>query len=574
MKSDRRAGLSPDEVLGRLHAASQLLREGRQHEAVAALRVLTRMAPEIAEAQRLLGVALNETGDLAGAEAPLRAAMKLRPGDAKIAVTLVEALIGQKKGEEAVTVLAPFVNDQTTNFDLLTWTGLALQSAARFAESVTMFSRATWVQPDSGLAHHNLASGLIDDRRYAEAQAEESRARALGLNTPEMLVTEGRAARGQNRLPEAIDRFAEAVRAHPAYTLAVIELAETIWLATGDAAEALRVYDAAPRGHETDRDLARYKAKLQEEIGDTRGAYETLKDALGRLETPALHVFAAQMSVQSDPSGALDHARRAVAMAPRHEAAQAVLAQVYLATGDPRMALNVAEGLTRRLPMDQYGWALTATAMRLLGDARYARLNDYDRLVDQSPIDTPEGWSHLDAYLADLAAELRPLHRALAHPIGQSMRHGSQTEADLARETSPAIAAFFGAIDGPIRRYMASLGPGRDPLRGRLKADYALNGIWSVNLRANGFHVDHLHPKGWLSSAFHVALPSAVATQPEGWLKFGEPGIPTAPALTADHFVKPAAGHLVLFPSYMWHGTVPFSGSEPRLSIAFDVVPR
>jgi hypothetical protein len=28
----------------------------------------------------------------------------------------------------------------------------------------------------------------------------------------------------------------------------------------------------------------------------------------------------------------------------------------------------------------------------------------------------------------------------------------------------------------------------------------------------------------------------------------------------------------VLFPSYMWHGTVPFEGAE-RLSMAFDLVP-
>jgi Putative 2OG-Fe(II) oxygenase len=30
---------------------------------------------------------------------------------------------------------------------------------------------------------------------------------------------------------------------------------------------------------------------------------------------------------------------------------------------------------------------------------------------------------------------------------------------------------------------------------------------------------------------------------------------------------------LVLFPSYFWHGTVPFESSADRLTIAFDVVP-
>ena len=128
-------------------------------------------------------------------------------------------------------------------------------------------------------------------------------------------------------------------------------------------------------------------------------------------------------------------------------------------------------------------------------------------------------------------------------------------------------------MDAPIRRYIAALGKGRDPLRGRAKKSYALSGAWSVELQPNGFHVDHVHPEGWISSACHIELPPTLESGHEGWLKFGEPGIPTLPRLEADHLVKPERGHLVLFPSYMWHGTVPFSGPASRLSVAFDAVP-
>jgi hypothetical protein len=56
-----------------------------------------------------------------------------------------------------------------------------------------------------------------------------------------------------------------------------------------------------------------------------------------------------------------------------------------------------------------------------------------------------------------------------------------------------------------------------------------------------------------------------------GWLKFGEAN--RAPAgCWPEKFVEPHPGMLVLFPSYMWHGTVPFEGAE-RLSMAFDMVP-
>jgi len=149
--------------------------------------------------------------------------------------------------------------------------------------------------------------------------------------------------------------------------------------------------------------------------------------------------------------------------------------------------------------------------------------------------------------------------------VDQSLRHGSQTPRDLGDYPDPAIRALFAAIDAPIRRYIAAIGAGGQ--------NYAINGAWSVRLQRSGFHINHVHPEGWLSSAFYVRLPAGMQGQ-EGWLKFGEPGPPTAPPLSAEYLVQPEPGLLVLFPSYVWHGTVPFSSAEQRLTCAFDIVRR
>jgi hypothetical protein len=37
--------------------------------------------------------------------------------------------------------------------------------------------------------------------------------------------------------------------------------------------------------------------------------------------------------------------------------------------------------------------------------------------------------------------------------------------------------------------------------------------------------------------------------------------------------VRPVEGLLVLFPSYLYHRTIPFEGDAPRISVAFDFVP-
>ena len=71
-------------------------------------------------------------------------------------------------------------------------------------------------------------------------------------------------------------------------------------------------------------------------------------------------------------------------------------------------------------------------------------------------------------------------------------------------------------------------------------------------------------------------MPDAVKdeTARQGWIKFGEPGFDVALADPVRRAIQPAPGRLVLFPSYMWHGTIPFRSASPRTTIAFDAVPQ
>jgi tetratricopeptide (TPR) repeat protein len=72
---------------------------------------------------------------------------------------------------------------------------------------------------------------------------------------------------------------------------------------------------------------------------------------------------------------------------------------------------------------------------------------------------------------------------------------------------------------------------------------------------------------------YYAEVPDEVddASAKSGWIKFGEPRYPV-PGATAEKYVQPKQGRLVLFPSYMWHGTTPIHGDEPRMTVAFDVV--
>jgi hypothetical protein len=71
-----------------------------------------------------------------------------------------------------------------------------------------------------------------------------------------------------------------------------------------------------------------------------------------------------------------------------------------------------------------------------------------------------------------------------------------------------------------------------------------------------------------------VALPqnSPEDADDAGWLTLGEPPENLSLDLPPQRKVEPRPGQLVLFPSWMWHGTLPFASGE-RLTVAFDVAP-
>ncbi|WP_374596558.1 putative 2OG-Fe(II) oxygenase [Brevundimonas sp.] len=458
----------------------------------------------------------------------------------------------------------------------------ALAGAGRLPEAVALLKRIGRLdvaldlrraevaqRSTSAVAEHNLAALLGDMGQAAEAEAAVRRAFAKGGDAPETWLVLARALLAQDRFDEADAAYRQALTRRPVYAEAVRDLAQLIWMRSGDAQAALHPFEAALTAAPNAIDLRIARATMMEYAGATPDAVLAALNADGT--HPEIELAATHAALGVDHDRALAHARAAHALRP-HIRTALKLAEVHLARTEPDAAMPLIEAVLRALPEDQNALSLQAVAWRLAGDPRATELYDYDTMVGAWTIDTPAPWTSLPAYLADLAAALRRLHGLTTHPLGQSLRHGTQTTASLLTSTDPAIRAFFTAIDGPIRRHIAGLGTGADPLRRRSTGAYRLSGAWSVQLKPGGYHAAHIHPEGWLSSACYIDLPDAVQAEGrQGWIGFG--GAPFTPDLPHQHFKKPEPGKLVLFPSYMWHGTAPFEGDQTRLTIAFDVVP-
>lgn len=522
--------------------------------------------------------ALGRAGRLSEAERLYRTVLAADATCAQAAVALARLLTGQGRAAEAETLARPFTQGEHPWHEALSARAAALKALDRKPESLADYQRAAELNPGSGVAAHNVASGLGDAGRDREAVAEAERAFSLGLDAPETWLVYGRALQGLRRFDDAEAAFRSAVARRPTYADALRDLGQLIWMRSGDQALALAPIDAALAAADPALRplLAGVKIRLLHHVAGEVQALAFAQAALAAAPSdPRLALETAALSLKAAPERSRELCAAVLARNPRDPTARRAMAHACLALGDTDEAARIAERLLAENPVDQEAAAALATAWRAAGDARYRNLWDYAALVRAQSIDTPDGWSSLEAYLADLRVALAELHALEAHPLEQSVRGGTQTSQNLLASEHPVIAAFFQAVEGPIAAYRAAIGEGRDMFRSRNGGGHRVLGAWSVRLRPGGFHVDHIHPQGWISSACYIDVPQALGDEADraGWLRFGAPPIPTRPTLEAEHFVRPQPGLLALFPSYMWHGTVPFRGDQVRTTIAFDIAP-
>ncbi|WP_342807344.1 tetratricopeptide repeat protein [Alteromonas sp. M12] len=253
-----------------------------------------------------------------------------------------------------------------------------------------------------------------------------------------------------------------------------------------------------------------------------------------------------------------------------------ILVKAYLALDENQQANKLLDKMLLSAPDDQLLWALKTTALRQLKSPEYERLCDYQNMVFKHPLMLADHNESIEQFSQRLRVALDEIHVSQRNPLDQSLRHGTQTMGNLFGHQVPVIQELRAALKRTIDALLVNLvlDPNH-PFYKHAGKSIEFSANWSVKLTDKGFHVSHVHPKGWLSSAFYVHIPPVVNdSSKQGWLHFGKPGIKLANALEAQKWVKPEVGQLVLFPSYFWHGTEPFHDTQERMSVAFDLLPN
>ena len=267
----------------------------------------------------------------------------------------------------------------------------------------------------------------------------------------------------------------------------------------------------------------------------------------------------------------------AIQLDPNNLEAAYNLAATFLAKDDPVAALEAADNCLAIDPYCQNANAYKAIALsQLQCHLEWHALYNFDEMIHKTNLKVPKGYDSLESFNAKLEQDVRNHPTLTWEPLERVTRGGAVTK-DILLKPSKSITAFKQMLCSAIDDYRNSLTHNTShPFYSRIPKKYRLTFIASI-LREKGRHPPHIHESSWLSGCYYVRVPSIVNDSSDdhaGWLEFGKPDYPLpqnfSPEVTAR---MPEEGAALFFPSYFFHGTIPFTGSEERIGIAFDVYP-
>lgn len=571
--------------------------------------------PEHPAALQLLGLLARKRGEPALAQTLMRQSLQIQPQQPHVWNNLGNLLLAQGQAAEALACFDQALSQQDRYADAHYNRARALHALAQPPEALLAAEQAhqcalaqtgqthvnalqlkSQIQSDLGdlgaalqtvdaaLAAapskpallHNRGSLLQRLNRYDEALDMHRQALAQGLDVADAHYNLGNTLQSLGRHIEAVAAYRQALLRQPDHRLALLDLARLRWrmghpdfdsdLSLASDAQPASAEAAAVRAHLLWRAERYAEAALVYDVARRRepsvaqhhDGWARCQARLGRFEVAlAAHAQAQDLS----PGNTELLCNHAVSL---------------LMAGQPELALHKTQVALLIDTHDPYAWALKGLAWRMLGDPQECWLNDVDRLVQVIDLPAPAGFGSMGEFNQALAAELVALHRDQVAPVDQTLRGGTQSLGDVFEQRVPCVDKLKDILAHALTSYVN--GMPRDPEHPFLRRNtgrWRFADSWSSRLQSGGFHTNHVHPHGWISSVYYVSVPKSVRDAPErdGWLQFGQPDMDLGSASAIRLQVQPQPGRLVLFPSMLWHGTTPFSDPEHRLTVAFDVVP-
>jgi hypothetical protein len=154
------------------------------------------------------------------------------------------------------------------------------------------------------------------------------------------------------------------------------------------------------------------------------------------------------------------------------------------------------------------------------------------------------------------------------------LNKGFQSSGNIFNLESLAIQKLKNIIEEKILEYRDFYKSSSEGFIKNWPKKYTIYG-WLIIMNEGGNLSSHIHKEGWLSSSIYLKRPKKV-NKNDGDIKFSLHGgnYVSDSKEFPEKIINIDQGDMVMFPSSIFHSTIPFDLNEQRITLAFDILPK
>ena len=409
--------------------------------------------------------------------------------------------------------------------------GAVLKLTGKVNESLAASQKSVDLEPQDEDAHNNLGATLLALGRYNEAEVSYNKAITLKPDYAEAYSNLANTLRILNRLEEAEANYAQAITLKPNYLEAHYNLGITL-KEMGRFEEAEASYAQA--------------ITLKPNFSQAHYNLGGMLIELGRFEE-AIHHF----DLASGPMAVSQSLECLYRIKNYSEFNKRILSISELDQKNIRVAAVSAFVAHQMKRKDPYPFCLNP-----LDFIMNKNLSEYDL--------------NSNILMNDIIKEANGIRLIWE---SRTTKFGFQGKNDLFENSSKNIEYLKSILLKVVNEYYNKFKYESNSLIKLWPKKHKLVG-WYNKLLKNGYQTAHIHSAGWISGVIYLKTIDSSLNE-EGAIEFGLHGynLPVTDENYPRKLFKPKRGDIILFPSSLFHKTIPFTQDTERCVIAFDLKP-
>lgn len=516
-----------------IHPLIHLVNAGRFPEAEASALALIVRYPNAFILHNILGVAQENQLKFEEAAATYRKAIAIDPTIAEIHVNLgaVQGQLGRM--EEAIASYRKAIqlrpNLVVAYFNL----GIILQEHSRFDEAVAAYRKAIALEPGFYEAIGNLGTVLQKQGKLEEATSLYRQALAIHEDARGHFNL-GTALRDEGKHEEAADAYLKALALNPNYADAHNNLGE-IFRDQGNMEDAILCYQNAI-SIQPDHPNANYN------MGEFHSLAKRYAEAIPYFEASKFEDYQERAMECLYKLSRFDEFREKLRTMV-HSGRKSMM----LATLSTHHATNFGVQDEYSFCPDpmRFAWH---TNIPELAEPGSPLLQEVLETIDRTPI--------------------------AARKQGR-LYSGMQSAGNLLKRPEPAFQQLAVLVKQKIAEYREHYANEECDLIRYFPKEIDFSSSWYLKMKKGGNLGSHIHEEGWISGCVYLKLPKQKVHITDAGFEYSTHGdnYPRMHDNFPSHVVVQEVGDIVLFPSSLFHHTIPFSSDEDRVCVAFDLKP-